>query len=113
MAQTPEGKVKAITKKVLTDSIRFGYIWYNFPVPAGFGTPMLDVVGCFRGRFFAIELKAPGKKPTPRQKLCIAQMREAGGVVFVIDGDTTELERWLESVIAGTDQCETQGDSYS
>ena len=27
----------------------------------------MDFLGCYRGRFFAIETKAPGKKPTLRQ----------------------------------------------
>lgn len=94
---TPEGKVKAAVKKVLTQSIHSG-IYFNMPVPTGYGTPMLDFVGCYHGRFFAIETKARGKKPTRRQSLTIEQMREAGGVVFVIDGDTTELENWLDAV---------------
>ncbi len=113
MASTPEGKVKIAVKKVLTDSKQWGYIYYNFPVPAGYGTPMLDVVGCYHGRFFAIELKAPGKKPTPRQNLCISQMREAGGIVFVIDNvdGTGELETWLDAVRSGTDKHAAQANS--
>jgi hypothetical protein len=101
VAKTPEGKVKDAVRKVLDTRKHMGYgIYYNFPVPAGYGTPMLDVVGCYFGRFFGIETKVPGSRPTPRQLLTISQMREAGGAVFVIDGEPglKELEAWLDDV---------------
>ena len=91
---TPEGRVKAKVKKLLK-----GYPLYsNWPVPCGYGTPMLDCVGCFLGLFFSIETKAPGGKPTPRQQQTIEEQRRAGAKVFIIDGDTTELEEWLDNV---------------
>lgn len=95
---TPEGRVKASIKRLLK-AYKHGMYW-NMPVPAGYGVPMLDFVGCFHGQFFAIEAKAPGKKPTRRQAAVIEEMTAAGGAVFVIDGDTTlgEFERWLQHV---------------
>lgn len=89
---TPEGKVKAKVTKILkaTDTL---YYW--MPVPSGYGDTTLDYVGCHYGRFFAIETKAPGKKPTDRQNMIISMMQRAGARVFVIDGDTEELEKWL------------------
>lgn len=93
---TPEGKVKARVKKVLADSQRYGYIYSNWPVPVGFGVPTLDCLGAINGLAFAIETKAPGEKPTQRQAATIEVMRRAGMAVFVIDGDTTELEGWLD-----------------
>lgn len=102
MAQTPEGKVKALVKKTLDKRIPVGYtsMYTNWPVPAGYGTPMLDLVGCYNGLFFAVETKAPGKKPTPRQEFCIEEMRLAGAAVFVIDGPDgiKQMEKWLDSV---------------
>ncbi len=71
-------------------------IYYHMPVPGGFGGTTLDYIGCHRGRFFAIETKKPGGKPTDRQKQIISQIEQAGGKTFVIDGDTTELELWLK-----------------
>lgn len=65
------------------------------PVPSGFGESTLDYIGCYRGKYFAIETKAPGKKPTDRQNMVIDKMRKAGGKVFVIDGDLTELKQWI------------------
>ena len=98
---TPEGKVKKNVKAVL-DKFE-GKIDGFWPVPSGYGESHLDYVGCCRGFFFAIETKAPGGKPTPRQKMRIANVEKAGGKVFVIDGtdktDTTgELDAWLSFV---------------
>jgi hypothetical protein len=89
---TPEGNVKAKVTKILkaTDTL---YYW--MPVPSGYGDTTLDYVGCHYGRFFGIETKAPGKKPTDRQNMIIGLMQRAGAKVFVIDGDTGELEKWL------------------
>ena len=60
---TPEGKVKAAIKAVLK---RVG-AYYHMPVQNGMGAPSLDFVCCYKGRFVAIEAKAPGEKPTKRQ----------------------------------------------
>lgn len=97
---TPEGRVKAAVKKLLTDSKRWGYIYQNWPVPSGYGKSTLDCIGCYRGVFFAVETKAPGGKPTIRQQEAIAEMREAGGAVFVIDDEHNlgELEKFLAHV---------------
>ena len=83
---TPEGKIKTKIKKLLKTYEDQG-IYYEMPVPSGYGKSGLDFYGCFRGHFFAIEAKAPGKKPTKLQEDTIARIREAGGAVFVIDGD--------------------------
>lgn len=92
---TPEGKVKAKVKRLL-DKYKARYEFW--PVPYGYGASTLDCLICYRGKFIAVETKAPGKKPTDRQKMIIEQIRAAGGAVFVIDGDTTELEHHLESI---------------
>lgn len=92
---TPEGKVKAKVNRVLS---RYKGIYRHMPVPYGYGASTLDYLICVQGRFLAIETKAPGAKPTDRQKMIINQIRAAGGTVFVIDGDTTELETYLESI---------------
>lgn len=94
--QTPEGRVKAKIKDVLNE--RKPLLWYYMPVPNGYGIQTIDFIGCFRGDFFAIEAKAPGEEPTQRQEGTIADMRDAYGKVFVIDGDTGELEQWLHHV---------------
>lgn len=103
MAQTPEGKVKQKVKNLLTDSKQWGKIYQFWPVQSGYGSSTLDCLGCYQGRAFAVETKAPGKKPTPRQRLCIREMEEAGAAVFVIDGAQRlqVLEEWLRNVRDG------------
>ncbi len=97
MAQTPEAKIKNAVKKVLTDSKRWGRIYQFWPVQTGYGAATLDCLGCYQGRAFAIETKAPGGKPTVRQKLTIREMGAANMTVFVIDGNEKieDLEMWL------------------
>ena len=98
MATTPEGKVKARVKALLDAKGKNLFYW--MPVQSGYGRATLDFVGSYHGQFFAIETKAPGKKPTARQQLIIKEMEEAGGQVFTIwdtDG-LRDLEVWLSFV---------------
>jgi hypothetical protein len=99
MASTPEGRVKAAVKKVLDNKEKFGTMYQYWPVPAGYGSPTLDCIVCYRGLFIGIETKAPGKHPTPRQELTIADMVSAGAITLVIDTtETSRLERVLEQI---------------
>lgn len=97
MASTPEGKVKEQVKRALKLLQSKGYpVYYHMPVQNGMGKPTLDFIGCIKGQFFAIETKAPGKKPTERQQSTIEDMRKAGAHVFVYDGSNPEvLAGWL------------------
>ena len=94
---TPEGTVK---KKISNLLKRVDGLWYNMPVPGGYGVSTLDYLGCFKGKMFAIEAKAPGKVPTDRQRIMMEDIEYAGGKTFVIDGDLTELETWIEEMKA-------------
>ena len=42
-----------------------------------------DIICCLNGRFMAIEVKQPGKRPTELQSLKMDKIRAAGGVAFV------------------------------
>lgn len=42
-----------------------------------------DVIGCDFGRFFAFEVKQPGKTATPLQSAVLAAIRRAGGIAEV------------------------------
>lgn len=77
---TPEGKVKERVKTLLK---KYG-VYQHWPVQMGYGAPTLDCVACYRGFYLAIETKAPGKAPTPRQRLTIDEMWKAGAKVFVV-----------------------------
>lgn len=83
---TPEGRVKDVVKKILK---RFENVYYHMPVQNGMGEPTLDFIGSCNGHFFAIETKAPGKKPTERQQLTMGNMLAGGAVVFVVDDDAS------------------------
>ena len=97
---TPEGKVKNNIRKVIEKfGSRIDPFW---PVPAGYGESHLDCILCVAGSFVAIEVKAPGKKPTPRQKYRIGTTERAGGIALVIDGtDATTTYDQLEKLLQG------------
>jgi hypothetical protein len=77
--QTAEGKLKNQVRKMLNEA----GAWYWMPVPSGYGRSTLDFIGCYHGRFFAIETKAPGKKLTSRQEIIVREMCYQGeAVVF-------------------------------
>lgn len=97
---TPEGKIKFHVKQALQAST---CTWYFMPVQSGYGKTVLDFIGCHDGQFFAIETKAPGKKPTRMQDNCIKDLKSVNARVFVIDGtnntDTIdELKEYLSKL---------------
>lgn len=96
---TPEGKVKDKVKKLLK---QYG-VYYHMPVQNGMGSPTLDFICCFRGHYIAIETKAPGGKPTERQTMTMAQIADAGGIVYVISEQAhlDVLERKLFNLSEG------------
>lgn len=112
MAVTPEGKIKKIVKKLLTEFDEPYAVTYNgttyqvstlkqyWPVPSGFGASDLDCIVCYGGQYIAIETKAPGKKPTPRQELTIAETIGGDGYVFVISDENScgELRNVLQHI---------------
>lgn len=93
MARTPEGRVKDAVKKLLTSK----GVWWYMPANNGMGrVGAPDFLCCWRGRFLAIETKAPGKRgtTTANQDREIAAINEAGGIAVVID-DVSQLEELL------------------
>ena len=79
---TPEGIVKRDIKAHLSG---IDSCWFFMPVPTGFGVRGIpDFVGCYRGRFFAIEAKRPaGGKLTPWQEKIATAIQRAGGLWFL------------------------------
>jgi hypothetical protein len=73
--------------------------WF-MPVPYGYGKSTVDYLICHYGLFIGIEAKAPGKRPTARQRQIMEEIVAAGGVAFVIDDETTchILRVFLEQV---------------
>ena len=92
---TPEAKVKAKVKKVLNDVGAY----YAMPMGTGFGNSGVpDFLVCCNGRFYAIECKANGNKPTALQLKHLDDIRKAGGIALLIDETTVEtLRKELET----------------
>lgn len=42
-----------------------------------------DLIGCYRGRFFGVEVKMPGNKPSKIQRHIMRKIADAGGRVCV------------------------------
>lgn len=90
-----EKTVKLAVKKRLKEIGAYQF----WPVQMGLGATTLDCLGCYRGKFFSVETKAPGKLPTLQQKNTIKKMRASGGLVFVVDSTEAADELFREEGI--------------
>lgn len=87
MAQTPEAKVKNRVKKQLDEVGAY----YFMPATGGFGrSGVPDIVGCYKGVFFAIECKAGRGIPTALQERELSNIKKAGGSAWVINETNVE-----------------------
>jgi Holliday junction resolvase len=93
---TPEAKVK---KKVV-DVIKKNGAYYFFPATGGYGrSGVPDIVGCYRGVFFAIECKAGTNKPTALQEAEMGKIKQANGCVLVVNEDNiSDVEILLRDI---------------
>ena len=92
MAMTPEGKVK---KKIVAYLKEIG-AYYFFPATGGYGkSGVPDIVGCYKGKFFGIEVKAGKNTATELQKMQLKLISEAGGIATVTNEDTIHSLRYL------------------
>ena len=82
MAMTPEAKVK----KVVASQLRSLKAYYFYPVTGGYGkSGVPDIIGCYRGKFFGIECKAGGNKPTALQEKNLKDITASEGMAFVVN----------------------------
>lgn len=89
---TPEKKVKVKVVAILKE---FG-AYYFYPVTGGYGASGVpDIVGCYNGKFFAVECKAGKGKTTALQDKNIAQIIACGGLAMVVNEDNIEDVRLL------------------
>ncbi len=93
---TPEGRVKNEVKKQLKALGAYQF----WPVQTGMGALTVDCLACLSGSFVAIETKAPGKKPTPRQAVTLTDITKAGGTALVID--SVDMAKRLHEYITVT-----------
>jgi hypothetical protein len=61
-----------------------GCLCYKFVSPSNRGVPDRIIIGP-TGKVLFLELKAPGKKPTPLQSHVIAQLRDNGANAYWAD----------------------------
>lgn len=105
MKSTPENSIK---KKLQAYLKGFPDLFY-YSATAGFNSTggIPDVVGSHNGRFFALEVKAPGRRKEKNrgasalQVLQMDKIRQSGGFTMVFDGemdDWCELREFLEEV---------------
>lgn len=93
---TPEKKVKDKVKKIL-DALE---CYYFMPATHGYGrSGVPDIVGCYKGRFFAIECKANGGKTTALQDRELRRIEKVGGGQLVVDENNIgAVEIWLKTL---------------
>ena len=84
---TPEKRVKTKVVAILKELGTY----YFYPVTGGYGASGVpDIVGCYKGKFFAIECKAGKGKTTALQEKNIAQIIAQGGLAIVVHEDNIE-----------------------
>ena len=94
---TPEKKVKTKVVAILKELGAY----YFYPITGGYGASGVpDIVGCYKGRFFAIECKAGKGKTTALQEKNLNNIMTAGGLAIVVHEDNmedvNELLRYIE-----------------
>jgi hypothetical protein len=95
--QTPEGRVKAVVKKMLEERGAYFFL----PVSNGMGAMGIpDILACLQGRFIGIEAKAGKNKPTDLQTLNLKRIHDAGGLAMVVnETNLSVLEVMLDDPI--------------
>lgn len=81
MASTLEAP---ITKKIMKTLKAMGAFCYKTHGAADSQRGLPDIVCCYQGRFFGLEVKRPGRQATPLQAHTLEQIKLAGGVAGVV-----------------------------
>lgn len=99
----------AILKRVMMEASKLGLrVWRNNTgalrdqegrlVRYGLCVGSSDLIGIYKGRFVAIEVKAPGKQPTEEQVKFLAAIRKNQGIALLID-DEKKLKSMLDAAL--------------
>ena len=104
MVMTPEAKVK----KKVADQLKFLGAYYFYPVTGGYGrSGVPDIVGCYRGNFFAFECKSGKNKPTALQDKNLRDINVAGGISCVVNEENMmDIEKILKGIETDSRQLE-------
>jgi len=87
MAMTPEAKVKAKVKKILDSYSTYYFMPIGGPY-ASRGVP--DIVGSYKGKFFAIECKAGKGKLSMLQERALRLINESGARAIMVNEDNLD-----------------------
>lgn len=87
-----ESELTILIRELLTAYRVFHYKHWQGPMSV---PGISDIIGCYKGRFFAIEIKTDKGKVTDLQSNFLANVEAAGGIAFVA--------RSVEDVIEGLD----------
>lgn len=92
MSKNPESVLVEKIVKALREQDKSYWVKIHGGMYQAIGLP--DIVGCYKGRFVAIEVKIPGKENTltERQKLILKRIKKAGGR----SGMATTIEEALD-----------------
>lgn len=77
---------------------------YFFKASDRFTSGIPDIVGCYNGLFFGVELKRPGEKPRQLQYYVLDKIKKSGGYSTWVDNLSdfklffSDLDKLLESV---------------
>lgn len=96
---TPEAKVKNQVRAIL-DKYAYLGLYYFFVPQNGYGRAGVpDIIGCFRGYFFAVECKAGKGATTALQDKELMKIDSAGGRTLIVnEKNLQELEGMLMSL---------------
>jgi len=106
MKATPEGNVK----RVLISYLRSLPNTFYYSAAAGpySTTGIPDIVGCCGGKFFAIEVKAPGRRGQANRGASGMQVQQmskiaaSGGFTMIFDGGDDDWEKLKAEVCDGS-----------
>ena len=93
---TPERKVK----NSVTNILKKNGAYYFYPVTGGYGTSGVpDIVGCYKGYFFAVECKAGDGRTTALQIKNLEEIRRNGGIAIVVnEQNLPEVQAFLDGL---------------
>lgn len=83
---TSEASVTKRIKKYLDAKKKRERLWY-WKASDRFTAGIPDFIGVYEGRFWALEIKRPGKKPRKLQAFVIAKIVAAGGAADWVDSE--------------------------
>ena len=87
---TPEALLTRSVRQLLDAAGIWHYKAWGGPMSAP-GIP--DIIGCFKGRFIGIEIKAPNGKVSEYQAEFLRRINAAGGIGFVARNLDTVIDK--------------------